>query len=369
MNNKINSQYEYQNIVLHDLFDIKGGGERLALTLVDALESDLCFGKYNPESFDLSHLKSYELFDLQLKTNFPGLKTISLAQLFKNKTTFLKKYKNVIYSGVICPLAIDNHSNGSNYYYCHTPPRFVYDKYDFYSDQYALPQRLLLKLLVSWFKPKYEAAISLMDLVFTNSQFVRKRVKKYLNRDSVVIYPPCNIASFKYDKAQGYYLSTARLDNLKRIHHIVEAFKKMPEKNLLVCSTGPAEKTLKKTAADCSNIKFTGAVSDIKLRKLISESIATIYIPEDEDFGISPVESMASGKPVICSGHGGPTETVINGETGLYINEDDIIQSLIDNVNTLDSNTALKMRKACQHRAELFSAENFSSQIKEYVLN
>lgn len=364
--NKIRKNTE--NIVLHDIFDIKGGGERLALSIAETLEADLGYGKKSPKSFDLDSMHAFEKIDLGLKIEFAGLKTYNLSKIFSHKTEFLSQYKNVVYSGIICPLAINNHLNGGNFYYCHTPPRFVYDKYHHYLKQYMLPQQLMLRMLVAWLKPQYEASVALMDVVFTNSKFVKARVKKYLNRDSIVIYPPCKIDQFYNKPAQSYYLSTARFDELKRVDKIIDAFKRMPDKKLVLCSSGSEDVRLRNLANNSANITFTGQVSDEKLHTLISECIATIYIPKDEDFGMSPVESMAAGKPVICSGHGGPIESVIDGETGFYVKEESIEQSLIDCVNRLDVNQAISMRKACHHRALKFSEENFHKNIRRYVL-
>ena len=357
-----------ENIVLHDIFDIKGGGERLALSIAETLQADLGFGKKSPKSFDLDSMHAYEKIDLGLKIEFAGLKTYNLSQIFAHKTQFLSDYDNVIYSGIICPLAVHNHLNGGNFYYCHTPPRFVYDKYQHYLSQFMLPQQIMLRILAAWLKPRYEASVALMDVVFTNSKFVKARVKKYLKRDSVVIYPPCKLEKFYFRNPQNYYLSTARFDELKRVDKIIEAFKLMPDKKLVLCSSGTEDIKLRKLAKNCKNITFVGQVSDEKLHQLISECIATIYIPKDEDFGMSPVESMAAGKPVICSGHGGPTESVINGETGFYVEDENIVQSVIDCVIKLDSNKAVSMQNACQQRASVFSEENFHKSIRRYVL-
>jgi glycosyltransferase involved in cell wall biosynthesis len=366
----LNKRHEHkENIVLHDIFDIRGGGERLAISLIHALEADIAFGQHSENSFDLAQMHVNNCYNLNLKLEFSGLKTWALSRLFKNKTDFLKNYDKVIYSGIICPLAIQNHLNGGNYYYCHTPPRFVYDKFNHYKSQHMLPQQLMLSLLVSWYKPQYEAAVALMDVVFANSEFVKARIKKYLNRDSIVIHPPCNIDKFKNFESAGYYLSTARFDKLKRVDVIIKAFKKMPNKKLLICSTGVEENKLRKMVADCSNITLVGLVSDKQLIDLIGKCIATIYIPVDEDFGMSPVESMAAGKPVICSGHGGPTESVINKETGYFISEDNPEDSLITCINKLDASRAQSMKTACEDRAHFFSEEKFHHKIRQFVLS
>ena len=357
----------HKNIVLHDIFDIRGGGERLALSLTSALNADLCFGKKSHKSFNLNKMHQGKLINLNLKLELPGMKTWALSRLFTNKTQFLNQYDNVIYSGMICPLAIKNHSNGKNIFYCHTPPRFVYDKYEHYLKQNLLPQRLVLKKLVKWYKPQFEASINKMDVIVTNSHYVQTRIKKYLKKESIVVYPPCNTDNFSYQPSQGYYLSTARHDKLKRINEIINAFKRMKNRKLLICSSGSEHDSLVKLTDNHPNITFSGQVSDTKFNKLIAQSIATIYIPLDEDFGMSPVESMAAGKPVICSGHGGPTESVIDGETGYYINDDDIENSIIDCVTKLDSNKAASMQIACERRAQLFSEKLFHKKIQQIV--
>ncbi len=354
---------------MHDIFDIRGGGERLALSLTQAINADLCFGKCSPNSFDLSQMHHNKKYDLGLRLEFPGLKTWALARLFKNKTHFLKDYATIIYSGVICPLAINNHPQGKNIFYCHTPPRFVYDKYQHYMQQNSLPKRLALKQLIKWYQPQYENAVKQMDTILTNSNYVKARIKKYLKLDAHVVYPPCDTQNYHNQAANGYYLSTARHDKLKRIDKIIAAFKQLPQKKPLICSNGSQTGSLKKQASQCPNISFSGQVSDKKLKNLIAQSIATIYIPKDEDFGMSPVESMAAGKPVICSGHGGPTESVINGQTGLYINEQNITQSLIACLQQLDTNKAHSMQKACQNQAALFDEKIFQKKIRQYSLS
>ncbi|HOP23639.1 MAG TPA: glycosyltransferase [Gammaproteobacteria bacterium] len=368
MKNPAPTQINQKSIVLHDMFDIKGGGERLVITLTNAIQADLCYGKHSNNSFPLDILHPDLIqYNLNLNNNLPGIRSIFLARLFQNKTQFLKNYQNAIYSGVTAPLAVKNHPNGKNLFYCHTPPRFIYDKFDYYQKQFPLSHRIALNLLIKWLKPRYEQAVNQMDVIFANSKFVQQRIQKYLNKDSIVVHPPCDTEKFYFSTPQDYYLSTGRLDSLKRIDKIIEAFKQMPKKKLVICSSGAEENKLRQLAKGYSNIRFTGPISDNKLKRIIANSIATIYIPEDEDFGISPVESMAAGKPVICSGIGGPTETIVNGENGLYIDEENIVESLIDCVNKLDINTAIQMQKACEERAELFNEKKFIEGISQYL--
>ena len=156
----------------------------------------------------------------------------------------------------------------------------------------------------------YERAIRCMDIIIYHSETVRKRIERFLGYDSVVIYPPCETERFQWIEGGDFYLSTARLDPMKRVDLIVKAFKKMPDKRLVVVSGGADMPGIKQIAEESPNIEVLGWISETRLCDLMGRCIATIYIPRDEDFGISPVESMAAGKPVIGVQEGGLLETV-----------------------------------------------------------
>jgi len=284
---------------------------------------------------------------------------------FRNKTSFLNNYRQAIYSGFYSPLAMINHQRGSNVYYCHTPPRFIYDQRDFYSSRLPFLQRPLLGWFIGYLKPLYEAAIASMDIIIANSENVRARIHTYLGKDALVVYPPCDTDSFIWRGQADYYLSTARLDVLKRVDLIIEAFIRMPDKKLIVTSEGNDYARLKKLAGKRENILFTGLVTEEKLRDLTGNAIATIYIPRDEDFGMSPVESMAAGKPVIGVREGGLMETVVHGETGMLLSPEINREEIIDAVSALTPARALHMRSACEERAQLFSQDLFLDKMRD----
>jgi glycosyltransferase involved in cell wall biosynthesis len=109
---------------------------------------------------------------------------------------------------------------------------------------------------------------------------------------------------------------------------------------------------------------FTGLVTEEKLRDLIGNAIATIYLPHNEDFGMSPVESMAAGKPVIGVREGGLMETVVHGKTGMLLSPEINREELIDAVSALTPARALQMRRACEERAQLFSQDLFLDKMR-----
>lgn len=338
-------------ILIHDYFAIRGGGERLCLLLAQGLGLDLGYGYRTDESYPLEAFGDLTLHDLGVRLRHPGLRSFALAHAYRTATRFLRDYDTVLYSGVVAPLAIDNHPAGNNVYYCHTPPRFIYDQHDYFMAQTPAWQRPALRALIAYLRPRYEAAVARMDHIIVNSENIRARVKHYLGCDSTVVYPPCDTERFRWLGQDEYYLSTARLDGLKRVERIVEAFLEMPEKRLIVASGGGELERLRRMAEAAENIQFTGWVEEERLRELMGHAVATLYIPRDEDFGMAPVESMAAGKPVIGVAEGGLLETVVDGETGLLLPADPGPEEIREAVRALSSERALTMREACERRA------------------
>ncbi len=288
----------------------------------------------------------------------------ALAKAFANKTTFLDDYDLAVYSGFYAPLAVQKHLSGKNIYYCHTPPRFIYDQRDFYLSQIPFWQRPLLKGLINYLQPRYEAAVREMDVIVTNSKNVQARIKQFLGYDSEVIYPPCEIERFRNRGQEDFYLSTARLDPLKKVDLVVQAFLSMPEKKLVVISEGSESLKIRKVAQLAQNITVLGRVSEEKLIDLMGRCIATIYIPRDEDFGMSPVESMAAGKPVIGVAQGGLLESISDGTTGILMRPNHGLEDFIQTVKNLTPEAALSMRTACEERAQMFRKEIFVDKMK-----
>ncbi|WIJ24017.1 glycosyltransferase [Devosia sp. RR2S18] len=347
----------------HDYFAIRGGGERLALELACALDAELVYGyrtelSYGEENFpaDSRSLMSGKV----IKT--PGLATIALAMSFAMERRRSVNYPVRIFSGVAAPFAAPKQDgSGVNIFYCHTPPRFLYDQKSFYEATGGVGRRLGLSMAGAWFQRGYERSVGRMDMIVANSENIRRRIKRYLGRDSVVVYPPVDTEGFRWEQSQGYYLSTARLTPLKRIRTIVEAFKAMPDLHLVVASGGEQEDELKALAAGVPNIRFTGWTEDAELKLLVARAVATIYIPVEEDFGMSPVESMAAGKPVIGVAEGGLLETVVPGQTGFLLPAEPSAGDLQGAVRMLTPDRALEMRVACEQRAQLFTRERFLS--------
>lgn len=355
-------------VVYHDYFAIRGGGERLALALARELHAQIVYGFRTSNSHDdeLFPARSLSL-GLEGTPRIRGLKLIRLVVAFISQRRAASGFKIRMFSGVTAPFAAPEKDQGLNVFYCHTPPRFLYDQRAHFLANLSSAARLMAGPFMRMFEWLYRRAITRMDIIVANSENTRERIKTYLNRDSIVVHPPVDIDRFRFLGQKDYYVSTARLAPLKRVDAIVEAFLKMPNKELVIVSGGEERAALIARANGARNIKFLDWVDDATLQAVIGEAVASIYLPIDEDFGMSPVESMAAGKPVIGVAEGGLLETIIAGKTGLLIPKNFMVDDVVAAVREMTPERALAMREACELRAEEFSRDHFISRMKRVI--
>lgn len=240
--------------------------------------------------------------------------------------------------------------------YCHTPTRFIWLETNYYVETTGVPRLLqpivirLLKKMRPW---DYNAA-QRPDLIIANSQNIRQRIKKIYHRESPVIHPFVNIDQFSINPHRGnYYLIGGRLVLYKRYDLVIKAFN-ASNKPLVVFGEGQDRPVLEKMAIS-QKIKFIGRVGDDELAKLYSNALAYIY-PGEEDFGIQPLESMASGVPVIALGRGGTLETVIDRQTGLFFDEQtpQAVNKAISQFEKMKFNKSIIRQRALSFTKERF---------------
>ena len=345
-------------IVLHDYFHAPEGGGRLALILAREFGADLAYGyKRRGHPFFEDPFSGQE-HDLGVRIRLPLIKQYLLARAFMTRTAFIKDHDLAIYSGFYAPLAVHHRPDSKNICYCHTPPRFVYDQKEFYLSRLPVCLRPGLLAFIKWFQPRYETAMKKMNLILTNSRNVSVRIHKYLGLEAEVVYPPCEVEKYKWLGQEDYFLSAARLDPLKRVDVIVEAFTMMPDKKLIVISDGPEMPKIKRLARGCSNIEILGQVSEERYRELLGKCLASIYIPVEEDFGMTAVESLAAGKPVIAAAEGGLLEIIKDGNVGVLLDRVDV-QSLIQVVEGVFAGRARRMREECKQAVNPYRTSQF----------
>lgn len=251
--------------------------------------------------------------------------------------------------------------------YCHTPTRYVWSDTHSYINElkYNKYFKKLISLVLNYIRIWDRVAADRVDSYIAISNFIAKRIKKYYRRESIVINPPVDIENFKIANEIGdYYLAGGRLVPYKRFDIVIEAFNQLGLK-LKIYGDGIDMERLKLLANGNKNIEFLGRVSEEEKYNLYSKCIAFIN-PQEEDFGITPIEAMASGRPVIAYGRGGVLETIIAGETGefFYKQTAEALVEIISKFN-IEKYDPEKIKKY----TEKYSPERFKKEIKEFIEN
>jgi glycosyltransferase involved in cell wall biosynthesis len=204
--------------------------------------------------------------------------------------------------GVIAP------STAHHICYCHTPMRYLWDLYPAYRNDWTHSRikRMAMTPLSNYLRLWDFASAARVDRFIANSSNVKTRIWKTWRRESEVIHPPVDVDSFHWRPPEDYFLIVSELVPYKRIDTAVQAFSRSGRR-LRIAGDGPELHRLKSMAS--SNVEFLGRLSDETLRDLYARCRAFL-LPGEEDFGITPVEALASGKPVIALGRGGALETV-----------------------------------------------------------
>lgn len=303
--------------------------------------------------------------------------------------------------------------------YIHTPPRIFTDQFTkllqtkprFLHSFFFFFRSLVFKY---WRKGIYQ-----IDVLIANSKNIQTRVKKYLKIEvDEIIFPAVKTSYFKFlgqgyklpkswlyeqvggnwqkkqtqqsesqycingENLQGknYFLSFARLENLKRIPLLVDVFAELKDLNLVICSSGPLENWLIEEIENknLKNIVFEGRVSQERLKILVGYCLAGIYIPIDEDAGITQCEIMAAGKPVIGAKEGGLIETILENKTGWlievkndqdYLSDVQIKENLKQILKKITVDQVLKMKKDCQEQAQKFDERVFFERLNQVLLD
>ena len=247
--------------------------------------------------------------------------------------------------------------------YCHTPMRYLWDLYPAYRNEWvhSRVKRAIMTPLANYLRLWDYASAARVDEFVANSANVQRRIWKTYRRDSVVVAPPVAVETFYWKPPQDYYLIVSELVAYKRLDMAVRAFARNGRK-LRVVGDGPEFRPLRRMAG--GNIEFCGRVSDEQLYELYARCRAFL-MPGEEDFGITPVEALASGKPVIALGRGGALETVpLTEPLGGLLYNDATEDSLREAIELWDRREHELMPQALQAYATKFSGAEFSAKMK-----
>jgi len=249
--------------------------------------------------------------------------------------------------------------------YCHSPMRYAWDNWHTYIREYKIPSiiKYFAKKKIHKIRMWDSVAAQRVDYYVANSKTTQSRIEKYYRRPSTVIHPM--IKANKYSiakKTKGYFLAVGRLIPYKKFDLIIKTFNELGLP-LKIVGSGIMEKDLKRMAGP--NIEFLGFMKENDLPTLYSECEALVF-PQLEDFGIAPLEAMASGRPVIAFGEGGALETVIEGKTGIFFKKQDDMHLKAAIEKYLETRKSFNPEEIREH-AKSFDEDSFEKNLTRYV--
>jgi glycosyltransferase involved in cell wall biosynthesis len=310
-----------------------GGGEKVVLKVAQHYGAKIYTAEYNP------------------KTTFPEFRDLDVEVIGSKSAAGILPYGRVA-QGLNYGLSFYNFRMRDDYdvinahmapshwirnrnervvWYCHTPLRDVYDLYEFRLSLKKPLQRPIYMLGAHAVRLMDKGVVRKLDYIFANSANTQSRVTKYYGRDSEVLNGGVDYERYRDGGDGRYFLYPSRISPNKRQEYAIRAFEafKRRRKGYRLLIVGPVSKdrqfssyyrdVIAPLAKRVGDVEILGGVSDRRYVELLSRATAVLYPPINEDYGLVPLEGMASGKPVIAANEGGPRETIVDGKTGFLV--------------------------------------------------
>lgn len=279
----------------------------------------------------------------------------------------LSGYDLVISSSHAFAKGVLTNSNQLHICYCHTPVRYAWDLTNQYFDKKSLIsriQKLILQPVLHNIRTWDVTSSNRVDYFITNSNYIARRIKKIYRRDAEVIYPPVDTAKFSCESnKEDFYLTASRFVPYKKIDLIAEAFSKMPDKKLIIIGEGTDEQKIK---AKCGkNVELLGYKKADELAEYMKRARAFVFAAE-EDFGISVIEALSCGTPVIALNKGGTAETIVDGKLGIHFSEQ-APEDIINAVSRFEKSEKTFEPQILSDYAKKFDRSIFEEKIESFV--
>jgi glycosyltransferase involved in cell wall biosynthesis len=351
--------------IVHDYLTQRGGAERVVLSMLKAFPgAPLYTSLYEPDAtfpaFRNADIRTAAIDRVRPLRRRHRLALPLLARTFSSLT--------VSADVVLCSSSGWAHATnvrGRKVVYCHSPARWLYqtDRYLGGSGRLAgASVRILRPYLVRWDSEAARTA----DRYLTNSTFVGRQVAALYGIDPIVLAPPYAVDPNGAARASepvepGYFLCVSRLLPYKNVDAVVAAFRASPEKRLVVVGTGPQQSRLRRVAS--ANVRFFESVSDEELRWLYA-NCAGVVAASHEDYGLTPLEAAAFGKPAAVLRWGGFLDTVMDGTTGVFFDAPraEAVRAAVSQLSAREWDAA-----AIRAHADRYSETRFVERLREIV--
>ena len=356
--------------------DVKGGANRVILKMAQHFDAPIYCRRYVPEN-------TFEEFrDLEIivpeKSRFDNapvgrnaLKTLESTNYFYN----LKLEDYDVINAHIAPSEWVRNRNSPVLWYCYVPYRFAFDLYKWKTRNMDIGRRIPFEAWIASFKYLENRTVPNIEYIFSVSKNSQDRIKKYLNRDSEVLYPGIETHKFSCKNYENFFFYPSRIDTIKEFEYAIEAFKIFSKKRkgwkfvIAGSLAGFFKEYYRGLQSMCDDsIIIETDVSEERILDLYSRCYAMLFSAVDEDFGLVPLEALASSKPVIARNEGGPRETISDGVDGFLVNSP---EQMAEKMEWLAQNpdTCEKMGRAGKEKVnKYFTWDYFLKRFEEKAL-
>ncbi len=327
--------------LVHDYLNQMGGAERVVMAFHEIFpDAPIYTSIYDPKRVDPAFQKMdirttfMQKFPMVTKHHQPYLPFYPFAM----ESLDLRAYDLVLSSSSAFGKGVITKPDTPHICYCHTPMRWCWNYHEYVErEQLGKIARSILPFMISGLRVWDQTSAMRVDHFIANSPVVADRIQKYYRRDAIVIPPPVEADRFLFDpttEPEDYFLILSRLIPYKRIDLAIEACNRL-QLPLVIIGGGRDTEPLKRIAGP--TIRFLGRLSDDEVRHYYAHCRAFLF-PGEEDFGITPLEAQASGRPVIAYGAGGALTSVVDGVTGVFFHEQ-TVESLAEVLASFDERT------------------------------
>jgi glycosyltransferase involved in cell wall biosynthesis len=353
--------------IVHDYLNQMGGAERVVMAFHDIFpEAPIYTSIYDPERVDPAfrtmdiRTSFMQKLPLVTKHHQPYLPLYPFAM----EALDLRGYDLVLSSSSAFGKGVITKPGTLHICYCHTPMRWCWN-YEEYVEREQLGKvaRCVLPFLITGLRVWDQTSAMRVDDFIANSPVIAERIKKYYRREAVVIPPPVEASRFPATPAteiEDYFLALGRFVPYKRFDLAIEACNRL-QLPLVIIGKGRDEERLKRMAGP--TIRFLGRLSDEEVIHYYRHCRAFLF-PGDEDFGITPLEAQAAGRPVIAYGAGGALASVVDGVTGLFFREQ-TVESLVEVLATFNERNFAS--EAIRNHALEFDTPRFQRRIMQFI--
>ncbi len=323
-------------LLVQPYLNLKGGVERVILNIARHYDAPIYTLEYDKKAT----FNGFEDLDIRIiGRNVPisGLLPHRASQGMRYGYNFYNMKIDEDYDVInahISPSEWIRHKNRRVLWYCHTPPREVYDLYETRMQYRPTREKFIYAAMAKVYKVVANRVVRNIEEIATNSNVTRDRINEYFYRDATVINPGIDAKHFHMGSDGKYFLYPSRILVNKRQEYVINAYRhfvsmtKRKDIRLVIAGTLSNDpehmvyySRIKKLAHGL-NISIIPNIDDSELRSLYSHATAVLFAAMNEDYGIVPLEAMASGKPVISVDEGGPRETILEGKTGFLVNSE-----------------------------------------------